>query len=84
MTYSLKGRQGSYQADCLTSAAQDIPDWFKISLLEEAETAIRLDIKFWLERQLNKSDSIFASFFFFFISNISRTMVTFGMLRIAI
>lgn len=41
---SLPGR-GSYQADYLTSADREIPDCFKIPLLEEAEAAVRLDFK---------------------------------------
>ena len=38
--------QESSYIDSLTSADQDIPDWF-IPLLGEAETAVRLGIKSW-------------------------------------
>lgn len=40
-------------------------EWFKIPLPGEAETAVRL-LSFGLVMWLSKSDSILASFFFFF------------------
>ena len=36
---------GVYQADYLTSADQVIPDWFKILLLGEVGTIIKLGMK---------------------------------------
>lgn len=44
----VSGVEGGYQMNSLTSADQEIPDWLvKIKFLGEAETAIRLDIKYW-------------------------------------
>lgn len=40
---SLRGRLGFYQADGLPKV--DIPDWFKMSFMEEADITVRLSIK---------------------------------------
>lgn len=58
---SREGR-GLYQADYLRSIDREIPDWVKIPLLGEAETAIRL-VSFGLVTWLNKSDSNLAGSF---------------------
>ena len=49
ITFPLGKARGSYQADYLTSADQEIPDCSKIPLLEEAEAAVRLDsnVSWW-------------------------------------
>ena len=53
--------RGSNQADSLTRVDQEIPDWFKISLLEEeAETAFGLVPKFWLGDMAYQRDCILA------------------------
>ena len=45
---AIGGRAGVYHVDYLTSVNQEIPDWnFIIPLLEESETTIRLQTKFW-------------------------------------
>lgn len=39
------GENKGPQADCLSSADQEIPEQFKISLLRKVETALRLGCK---------------------------------------
>lgn len=43
----LREYRGFYHVDVLISVGQEIPGWFKIPLLREAETEIRLGIKSW-------------------------------------
>ena len=49
------------------TAKQEIPDWFKIILLGEAKTVVRLGIKSWFAAvRLSTGGLSFFFFFFFF------------------